>query len=113
VTGPDVTIDGLTMRHVAAPAQFGGLQALPGADRLHVHDVTLSDSHGALVSFHDVTDASLTDSRLTRGGQLGVHGGGVTGLSVSGNEVTASNTERFDPTWEAGGMKQRGAGHLV
>lgn len=107
VDGADVTIDGLTMRHAATPSQFGGLQARDGGDRLAVRNVTLSDAHAALISFQDVSDASLTDSLVERGGQLGIQSGGdgTTNLTIAGNTVRGNNTEGFDPEWEAGGMK--------
>lgn len=107
IDGPDVTIDGFTMRHAATPSQFGGLQARDGADRLTVRNVTLSDTHAALISFQDVSDASLLDSLVERGGQLGIQSGGdgTTNLTIRGNVVRGNNTEGFDPEWEAGGMK--------
>lgn len=105
VEAPNTTIDGFTMREVASPAQAGGLQADAGADHLTVRDVTLSDSHGALISFKDIADGQLLDSSLSRGGQLAVHISGITGLLVAGNSMDDSNTEGFDPAWEAGGLK--------
>jgi parallel beta-helix repeat protein len=107
VDGPDVTIDGFTMRDAATPAQFGALQAKRGADRLIVRNVTLSDAHAALVSFQDVADAGIYDSDLSRGGELGIQSGGTgtTNLTISGNHVYDNNTEGFDAGWEAGGMK--------
>jgi nitrous oxidase accessory protein NosD len=107
VEAADVTVEGLTMRHAANPPQHGALQALPGADRLSVRRVRLSDAHGALISFQGVTGASLVSSDLARGGQLGVHAGGegTTDLTIEGNRIAANNTEGFDPAWEAGGLK--------
>ncbi len=107
VRAADVTIDGFTMRQAASPPQHGALQALPGADRLTVRNVHLSDAHGALISFQGVAGASLLSSDLSRAGQLGVHAGGAgtTDLTIEGNRITSSNTEGFDPAWEAGGLK--------
>jgi parallel beta-helix repeat protein len=107
VDSPDVTLDGFVMRDAATPAQFGAIQAQEGADRLTVHDVTLSDAHGALISFQGIKDGSLVDSDLRRGGQLGIHSGGsgTDGLVIIGNTVRDNNTEGFEPGWEAGGMK--------
>lgn len=101
IQAPDVTVEGLVMRHAASRPQHGALQALPGADRLVVRDVQLSDAHGALVSFQDVTGASLVSSDLARGGQLGVHAGGAgtTDLTIEDSRITANNTEGFDSAW--------------
>jgi len=80
-----------------------------------IREVDLSDAHGALVSIRDVADASLLDSHLTRGGQLGVHSGGdgTTGLTIARNRITDNNTEGFAPGWEAGGVKAALAVDLV
>jgi parallel beta-helix repeat protein len=107
VETPDVTVENLAMSEAASPPQHGALQALPGADRLIVRNVRLSDAHGALVSFQGVTGASLVSSDLSRAGQLGVHAGGegTSDLTIEGNRIADSNTEGFDPAWEAGGLK--------
>ncbi len=107
VEAADVMVEGLVMRHAASPAQQGALQAQPGADRLIVSGVQLTDAHGALISFQGVTGASLVSSDLTRGGQIGVHAGGngTNGLTIEGNRIAANNTEGFDSAWEAGGLK--------
>ncbi len=115
VEAPDVEISGFSMRHAASPAQHGGIETARGADRLVIREVSLSDAHGALASIRDVTDASLLDSELTRGGQLGVHSGGdgTTGLTIARNRITDNNTEGFAPGWEAGGVKAALAIDLV
>lgn len=115
VGGPDVGIAGFTMRHAASPAQHGALQAREGGDRLVVSDVVLEDAHGALASFQDVAGASLVDSLLRRGGQLGVHAGGrgTQDLTVARTEIVDNNTEGFDPEWEAGGLKAALATGLI
>ena len=115
IEAPDVTISGLEMRHAATPPQSGALQVWPGGDRARYQDVTLHDAHGALISFQGVTDAALTGSDLRRGGQLAVHAGGTGthGLRIIGNHLADSNTEGFDPGWEAGGLKAALAEGLV
>ena len=107
LSGPDVTVEGFAMRHAASPAQLGALDVGVGADRATIRDVTLEDAHGALVSFHDVQGASLLDSDLERGGQLGVQAGGsgTRDLTIEGNKILDNNTEGFAPAWEAGGLK--------
>lgn len=104
---PDVTVEGFAMRHVASAAQFGGIQAGAGGDRLTVRGVSLSDASGALVSFHDNAGGALLDSDLRGGGQLGVKGGGagVRDLTIQGNRIRGNNTEGFESGWESGGIK--------
>ena len=115
VEAPDVELRGFTMRHVASPAQSGGIQSRRGADRLTVREVVLEDAHGALISFQDVDGAALLDSELRRGGQLAVHvgGDGTRRLTVARNRLLDSNTEGFDPAWEAGGLKAALSSDLV
>jgi nitrous oxidase accessory protein NosD len=107
VEAPQVTVEDVAMSQAASPPQHGALQALPGADRLTIRHVRLSDAHGALVSFQGVHAGRLVSSDLSRAGQLGVHAGGdgTTDLTIEHNRIAGNNTEGFDPAWEAGGLK--------
>jgi hypothetical protein len=42
---------------------------------------------------------------IARGGQEGVHGTRLTSSLIQGNRIHDNNTEQFEPTWEAGGLK--------
>jgi parallel beta-helix repeat protein len=107
VESEDVTIEDMTMRHAGSAAQYGGIHGVEGAHRLMIHNVNLSDTSGALVSFHGVNGGSLFDSTLRRGGQLGVKGGGpgTRDLTITGNRIEGNNTEGYNDGWEAGGIK--------
>jgi parallel beta helix pectate lyase-like protein len=107
VQAPEVTVEDFGMRQAASPPQHGALQALPGADRLTLQRLRLSDAHGALVSFQGVGGGRLVSSDLSRAGQLGVHAGGdgTTELTIEDNRITGNNTEGFESAWEAGGLK--------
>ena len=115
VSADDVTIVGLTMRHAASAPQNGALQQNSGADRLIVRDSILSDSHGAVVNFQSTSGSALSNSEVSRGGQLGVHVGGsfTTGVTISGNRIHDNNTEGFQTGWEAGGLKAAVSTNLV
>jgi parallel beta-helix repeat protein len=52
----------------------------------------------------------IQGSDVYRGGQLGIHRGGSV---VSGNSIHDNNTEDFDPSWEAGGLKSIASGMLI
>jgi parallel beta-helix repeat protein len=57
-----------------------------------------------VVSLGSGRDNQLVGNDISRGGDLGVHGGG-SGNVVRGNHIHHNNTEGFDPVWEAGGLK--------
>ena len=107
ITGDDVTISGMTMRHAANGPQSGGLQVAAGADRVKILNAVLSDAHGGVVSFQGTTGSQLRGSDVTRGGQLGVHIGGsyTNGVTIASNRIHGNSTEGFDSQWEAGGLK--------
>ena len=109
ITADDVVVDGLTMRHAANAPQTGALQVASGADRAKIRDVSLSDAHGATVSFQGTNGSELRSSDVSRGGQLGVHVGGsfTNGVIIAGNRIHHNNTEGYDPGWEAGGAQGR------
>jgi parallel beta-helix repeat protein len=98
VAANDVTIEGFVMRHAANAAQQGALLTDNHAVNVIVRGNTLSDAHGAVVRGWGM---ELIGNDISRGGQLGVAGGGI----VMGNRIHDNNTEEFDPGWGAGGLK--------
>lgn len=99
-----VTIQGFTMKHAANDSQSG---AIGNDDRSNwtLRNSVLSDAHGGVVSLTGGSSLRLLDNDISRGGQLGVHGYRATGALVQGNRIHDNNTEGFDPSWEAGGLK--------
>jgi parallel beta-helix repeat protein len=92
--------------HAANAPQTGAITN-GGYANWTIQNNTFSHAHGADVSLHGtgVTGLVLADNDIGFGGDLAVHGAGVTNVSVTGNTIHDSNTDGFDPEWEAGGMK--------
>lgn len=101
-----IVIEDLRMRHAANDAQEGAIT--DEGHEVWIRNCVLSDTHGAIVSL--TGSGGVQDSDLFRGGQLGVHKGGSV---VSGNLIHDNNTEDFDPSWEAGGLKSVTSGMLI
>ena len=52
-------------------------------------------------------------SNVHHNGQLGIGAGGASDVVIRGNEIWANNTNGFDDTWEAGGLKVGESRHVV
>lgn len=103
IDADDVTVRGFTMKHAATDAQAGALR-VPGAARWTIEGNTLSDGHGIIISFWHAPGGTIIDNEIFNAGQLGI-GGATSDAVIRGNVIYRNNTERFDPDWEAGGMK--------
>jgi hypothetical protein len=101
VTGaaPNVTIDGVAMRHAAMDGVWNG-----GYPNWTVENSDLSWAHAANLKLTLATGLVVRDDDLHHGGQMGL-ASNEAGIEVLGNRVYANNTEGFDTGWEAGGMK--------
>ncbi len=103
VGGADnVTIHGFRMQHAASDAQNS---AITPNGHLHwtIENNVLSDAHGAVVDIASYTQVLHND--ISRGGDLGVHGGNGTDNLLQDNKIHDNNTDAFDTSWEAGGVK--------
>ncbi|MGH9962583.1 MAG: right-handed parallel beta-helix repeat-containing protein, partial [Pyrinomonadaceae bacterium] len=103
-----VTIQGFIMKHSGNEAQQGGM-TIRSHSSIIIRNNVLSDAHGAVVSMGDGlgspgTDCQLLNNDIFRGGELGVHGGGLRN-QIIGNKIHNNNTEKFAYGWEAGGFK--------
>jgi hypothetical protein len=100
----NVTIQGFTMKHAATPAQQGAISN-DGCSNWTIQNNTLSDAHGAVVSFMQGSGLKLLNNDISRGGQEVVHGWAATDVLIQGNRIHDNNTEAFDAGWEAAGLK--------
>jgi parallel beta-helix repeat protein len=109
IASSDVTVAGLIMRYAANRAQTGALRVDDGVRRVTIRDVDLGYASGAGVSFGGASDSTLLRAAVHDNGQLGVHLGGDAangrGNRVLDSRIYRNNTARFDPEWEAGGLK--------
>jgi hypothetical protein len=99
------------MKHAANDSQNGAIEN-NGHSRWTIEGNELSDAHGAVVSLTGGTDLRVLGNEIYRGGQLGVHASGGE-LLLRGNDIHHNNTEGFDTTWEAGGVKTSGVQSLL
>lgn len=99
----DVVIRGFRMLHAATRAQGGAIENRRGRGwTLDGND--LSYSHALAVKL-DGAGHAVTRNRVHRNGQLGMGSSDSEDLRVEGNTFACNNTEGFQPTWEAGGVK--------
>jgi parallel beta-helix repeat protein len=109
IQASDVTVEGITMRYAANPAQTGAVRAAPGIERLAMLDCELSHAHGANIAFGAGDDGRIERCDIHHAGQLGIHVGGdgrqSRGNAVRDTVIRDNNTAGFDPEWEAGGLK--------
>ena len=102
----NVTVKNFTMKHAGNKPQTGAISS-NGYDDFVVEDSTLSDVHGAVISFVGGLRGKFLRSRALRGGQLGVHNSKGT-VEVRDSEIAYNNTEGYSASWEAGGAKFAG-----
>lgn len=106
-----VTIEGFTMKHAANESQSGALRN-NGYDNWTVRNNDLSYAHGSNVGLGSATGLLIVGNDIHHGGQFGINGS-YASLEVRDNEIHHNNTEAFDTTWAAGGMKNTRMNRLV
>ncbi|HET9017643.1 MAG TPA: right-handed parallel beta-helix repeat-containing protein [Thermomicrobiaceae bacterium] len=110
---PDVTIEGFTMRDAASPPQEGAIEN-NGYANWTVERNTLSDAAGAVIFLRGASGLRVLHNDIARGGQEGISLDQTRGAALEDNTIHDNNTEEFDPTWEAGGVKiTRSTGTVV
>ena len=97
--GAGVTIDGFTMKHAASDGVENN-----GNNDWSIENGDYSYSHTSNVLLKRATGSLVSDSMIHHAGQKGVSGNAVD-LTLRGNEIYANNTEDFDSSWNAGGVK--------
>lgn len=100
----DVTIEGFTMRHAAAHPHAGGID-VGGYGDWTVRDNVLTQAHGAAISMRESRGHRVTGNEVSENGRLGLHLWIVGDVEIEGNYIWGNNTEEFEPSWEAGGIK--------
>jgi hypothetical protein len=104
----NVTIQGLTMRHAANPAQTGavGNQA---RNAWTLQNNRLYDANGATVVVGGASNAGtqtrVLNNQIAESGFEGIEGYMNVNTLVQGNEVYWNGTEGYDLDWAGGGIK--------
>jgi nitrous oxidase accessory protein NosD len=100
----DVTIEGFSMKHAAAPAQRGAVWNWDNP-RWTIQHNDMSHSHGGLIFLSNGAGHKVMHNRLSFGGQQGIAAYRVSDTVIQGNTIHDNNTELFQTSWQAGGMK--------
>jgi parallel beta-helix repeat protein len=108
-TANSVTISGLIVEKYANLAQHGAISA-EGKTGWVISQNEVRWNHGLGIRIGPA--ARVIGNNIHSNGQLGIGGGGANVL-VEGNEIAFNNASRFDPGWEAGGVKFVATTNLV
>jgi parallel beta-helix repeat protein len=107
----NVTIQGLTMRHAANPAQVGAV-GNQGRNGWTLQNNQLYDTHGATVvvggASNPSTQTRVLNNRIAESGFEGLLGNENVNTLIQGNEIFWNNTEGFMLDWAGGGVKMSG-----
>ncbi len=97
--GAGVTVDGFSMRHAASEGMSNN-----GNDNWTIENGDYSYSHTSNILLKRATGLLASNNESHHAGQKGVAGNEVD-LTLRSNEIYANNTEGFEPSWNAGGVK--------
>ena len=107
----NVTIQGMTMRHAANPAQTGAV-GNQGRNGWTLQNSQLYDTHGATVvvggASNPGTQTRVLNNKIAQSGFEGILGNENVNTLIQGNEVYWNNTEGFMLDWAGGGVKLTG-----
>jgi parallel beta-helix repeat protein len=111
VSAPDVTIEGIAMRHAANPpqAEHGALLVEPAGRGFTLRGSDLAEAHGTLLGILRADNVLVERSTLRSAGQLGLGAWEAADVTIREVDLHDNNTEGFDPGWEAGGVKVQGS----
>lgn len=105
----NVTIEGLVLEKYANPAQEGTVWPGGNAWTLRRLEARFNNGVGLVAGSGGV----IENSNVHHNGQLGIGAGGASNVVIHGNQIWANNTNGFDDTWEAGGLKFAECSHVV
>ncbi|WP_108666754.1 right-handed parallel beta-helix repeat-containing protein [Euzebya rosea] len=97
----NVTIQHITVLRYGSYAQHGAIHTQ--GNGWTVRHVTVAENHGAGITLGP--GATLTDSLITRNGQIGVTAWHGEGIVVERNEISYNRTLQYHWGWEGGGTK--------
>lgn len=100
----DVTVEGFTMRHAAAHPHAGAIN-IDNYGNWTVRNNVLTQAHGSAISMRESRGHRVTGNEISENGRLGLHLWVVGDVEIEGNRIWGNNTEEFEPSWEAGGLK--------
>jgi len=107
----NVTIQNITMRHAANPAQTGAV-GNQGRNAWTLQNSQLYDTHGATVVIGGASNAGtqtrVLNNKIAESGFEGILGNENTNTLIQGNEIFWNNTEGFMLDWAGGGVKLTG-----
>jgi parallel beta-helix repeat protein len=106
--GADVTVNGLTVKMFATPAQHGAIDT--SAPGWTITDNRVEENHGAGITTEG--GARIEHNKAIDNGEEGIGGTGAETV-VIGNLIAENNWAEFDPGWEAGGAKWGYASDLL
>ncbi|MEZ4520678.1 MAG: malectin domain-containing carbohydrate-binding protein [Thermomicrobiales bacterium] len=100
-----VTIEGFEFLNTSNSSQFGGLRN-NGYSDWTIRGNTFRDAGAVSIDIRQGSNIRILDNDIRGSGQLGIRLEAVDSGTVSGNSISGSNQAgRFDPGWEAGGIK--------
>jgi Right handed beta helix region len=99
-----VTLRHFVVEKFASPAQRGAVWG-DGVSGWVIDDLTVRFNHGLGVNFTSSRDVTISNSRLTNNGQLGLGVYDSEHFVLEGTELAYNNYAGYDSNWEAGGAK--------
>lgn len=108
-TADNVAIEGLVLEKYANPAQEGTVWPGGSAWTLRRLEARFNNGVGLVAGSGGV----IEDSNVHHNGQLGIGSGGASNVVIRRNQIWANNTNGFDDSWEAGGLKFAECSHVV
>lgn len=108
-TADNVTIEGLLLEKYANPAQEGTIWPGGYAWTLRRLEARFNNGVGLVAG----SGGMIENSNVHHNGQLGIGAGGASNVVIRSNRIWANNTNGFDDSWEAGGLKFAGCSQVV